>query len=869
MESFVKNSINRPTWDTNSKKMKSIKPITPIWGITLTTTLLVVIMLAFTGCKEEDDFVAVSSISGVPTVALVNTPLTLSATVSPNNATNKIVEWTVKNAGTTGASITSGNTLTSAAAGTVTVTATIANGASKNTPFSSDFTISVNTVFTVTGVTVTPETSDVPKGYALDFKATVTGDKLTDADKTVTWQVTGGTKSETTISADGILVISSDETAETLTITATSVADNSKSGTATVRVYELKPSPHDNNFEDAEIVEIEFMGEKRLCYYIDGKYIIEGDIIIKDDNSYELEINSKGNISVKAAMVTSDDKYVIGTKWDEGKVYYFRDNIEDSWIRYAMNSISDATNQKIKFIELTAKAQIYMRDYKKNTLIRIKFDEKISSSPVGMYENEYKTLYLKQGLDAMHELCHTLGLIHEHSRPDRDTYIVVHKDRLKEEDPDSDINYRIWGIEANMLYKSEFDYGSIMMYWSYNASRKESYVFGIDRFLPTMTRKENGKDTGKPVKDADTYELTTLDKQYLNKLYTQRNATPDVFIHPNNGNNVKPTSNSCVLTGEVIYEGYPVMSEYGICYREKGTTSLIRVKATKPENVVTYECALTNLKPNTTYEYGIYFIYNNDFYGNPRLEFTTLPGTKIAEPEMVFVQGGTFIMGCTSEQGGDCVSNEMPVHQVTLSSYYIGKYEVTEGQWKAVMGSNPSNVARGDNYPVDNVSWNMIVGTTGSSMVINGITYYSDGFIYKLNQMTGKRYRLPTEAERQYAARGGNQSKGYKYSGSNTIGNVAWYMDNSIWKHEVGTKLPNELGIYDMSGNVYEWCSDWLGNYSSSAQTNPQGPSSGSYRVNSGGSWNSDSFGCCVSRRGSYEPSYRSNVVGFRVVLPI
>ncbi|MBQ2423825.1 MAG: formylglycine-generating enzyme family protein [Alistipes sp.] len=240
-------------------------------------------------------------------------------------------------------------------------------------------------------------------------------------------------------------------------------------------------------------------------------------------------------------------------------------------------------------------------------------------------------------------------------------------------------------------------------------------------------------------------------------------------------------------------------------------------------------------------------------FGNvPKPELEPTPDFEYADIggfEMVFVNGGTFTMGATSEQGSDAESIEKPTHSVTLSGYYIGKYEVTQAQWSAVMGGNPSNF-KGDNLPVENVSWDDI-----------------QEFIQKLNEKSGKRFRLPTEAEWEYAARGGNQSKGYKYSGSNTVGDVAWYEKNSSdTTHSVGQIKPNELGIYDMSGNVWEWCQDWYGVYSSSSQTNPTGPSSGSYRVLRGGSWGSYVGYCRVSYRNCAIPGDRYGKYGFRLV---
>lgn len=218
--------------------------------------------------------------------------------------------------------------------------------------------------------------------------------------------------------------------------------------------------------------------------------------------------------------------------------------------------------------------------------------------------------------------------------------------------------------------------------------------------------------------------------------------------------------------------------------------------------------------------------------------------------EMVEVRGGTFRMGATSEQGSDAYSDEKPVHSVTLNSYYIGKTEVTQALWKAVMGSNPSS-QKGDNLPVVWVSWNDC-----------------QVFIRKLNSLTGQNFRLPTEAEWEFACRGGNNSRGYKYSGSNYIDNVAWYGDNSgSNSHPVATKSPNELGIYDMSGNVEEWCSDWKWGYDSGAQTNPKGPYDGSRRVLRGGDWAGDAPYCRSSRRDSGEPDWRLTGPGLRLSL--
>lgn len=212
--------------------------------------------------------------------------------------------------------------------------------------------------------------------------------------------------------------------------------------------------------------------------------------------------------------------------------------------------------------------------------------------------------------------------------------------------------------------------------------------------------------------------------------------------------------------------------------------------------------------------------------------------------EMVEVKGGSFQMGNNNGE-----NDERPVHRVTISDFSISKTEVTQAQFKAIMGNNPSKFI-GDNLPVENVSWNTV-----------------QEFIQKLNLKTGITYRLPTEAEWEFAARGGNKTMNYKYSGSNVLGDVAWYGGNSEKStHSVGMKQPNELGLFDMSGNVTEWCGDWYGTYHKNDQSNPTGSSLSSFRILRGGSWGSLQSNCSVSYR-EYAAIGDRGRVGFRLVL--
>ncbi len=225
---------------------------------------------------------------------------------------------------------------------------------------------------------------------------------------------------------------------------------------------------------------------------------------------------------------------------------------------------------------------------------------------------------------------------------------------------------------------------------------------------------------------------------------------------------------------------------------------------------------------------------------------------------MTYVEGGTFLMGATEEQGNDASDRERPVHQVTVSSFHIGQTEVTQALWMAVMGESPSYFT-GEQRPVESVSWDEC-----------------QQFIATLNSLTGREFRLPTEAEWEFAARGGNESMGCKYSGSNNLASVGWYSYNDAWEwrgtgshgtHNVATRMPNELFLFDMSGNVHEWCNDWYANYDYASQTDPTGPASGTNKVYRGGCWYFDEWFCRVSFRNSVTPSYHSYGIGFRLAL--
>ena len=319
------------------------------------------------------------------------------------------------------------------------------------------------------------------------------------------------------------------------------------------------------------------------------------------------------------------------------------------------------------------------------------------------------------------------------------------------------------------------------------------------------------------------------------------------------------TATSAECSGEVTGDCGIAVIERGVCWDKDANPTLSNSHKASGSGLGSFSVTLTDLEEDATYHVRAYATNSTGTCYGDDLIFTTLDVITFTVNgvsfDMVYVGGGTFTMGATAEQGSDAEDNEKPAHSVTLSSFHMGKFVVTQELWEAVMDSNPSYF-KGDNLPVEQVSWNNC-----------------QTFINKLNQLcagqlNGMRFSLPTEAQWEYAARGGNKSNHYKYCGSDNIGDVAWYVENSGDEtHVVGTKSPNELGLYDMSGSVWEWCQDWYGDYSGDSQTDPTGPSSGVVRVYRGGSWCSDAIYCRVSYRINGPLNYTYNNLGFRLAL--
>ena len=388
-------------------------------------------------------------------------------------------------------------------------------------------------------------------------------------------------------------------------------------------------------------------------------------------------------------------------------------------------------------------------------------------------------------------------------------------------------------FEGNVIGDAEFKKGE---YWVYMS--EGSYMLNVKHpdFLPLFV---NFRDYGiNKVEQKTTYVLTLVMPQGSAPVQTQKltiNYTPTTAI-------VVVDSKSYQGNGSVEVE-LPVGShDYQIVAVGYSTAEgSVKLNADMPRTITEHlvataqQSVVAQQPARPVVQQPVQPAVSPATTDSP-VETFTVNGVSF---NMVRVEGGTFQMGSRYER---------PEHQVTLSTYSIGETEVTQALWETVMGSNPSNW-KGENLPVESVNWKDC-----------------QVFIKKLNELTKRKFRLPTEAEWEYAARGGNKSRGYKYAGSNTIDDVAWYKDNSGEQtHQVKAKRANELGLYDMSGNVEEWCQDWYGGYSSDAQINPTGPGSTSYRVIRGGGWN-DSASSVSFRYGSM-PGYRGISHGLRIAL--
>ena len=382
--------------------------------------------------------------------------------------------------------------------------------------------------------------------------------------------------------------------------------------------------------------------------------------------------------------------------------------------------------------------------------------------------------------------------------------------------------------------------------WVYMPQRSRQLKITTKDYLPLMvTFEDYGVDK---LESNRTYVLTLVgntqqqaqQSQTLTIRYSPSIATVLVDNKMINGSN--GVAQTTLPVGQHSY--------IVACNGYESEEGMVKLKASAPSNLqITLTKEATATQQNTVSQPAVVqqqTVVQTPVTNSDNISIPVKDGISI---DMVRVEAGTFTMGATAEMKNPD-DNEKPTHRVTLTNdYYIGKYEVTQALWQAVMGNNPSGF-KGDNLPVENVSWKDC-----------------QDFMSKLNRITGKTFRLPTEAEWEYAARGGKKSRGYQYSGSNNLSDVAWYLDNSGKKtHAVGTKQPNELGIYDMSGNVWEWCQDRYDHYSSSSLTNPTGANSGSFRVFRGGCWYVIGF-CRSSYRNIYMPDDRGNHLGLRLVL--
>lgn len=412
-----------------------------------------------------------------------------------------------------------------------------------------------------------------------------------------------------------------------------------------------------------------------------------------------------------------------------------------------------------------------------------------------------------------------------------DKSILVYKDG----------KYQMHGLIAESCRKQVFTEEEYKAYRNF-----DRYLECIDEFDKQYDSNKSNKEIRSAIIESLLFVIPSDDTYLLRKAYEYREAkvyetTLKIKLLKLSGNCISDEAIYKQLHPEVMVDGD----------KKTLTDEDKRVQHTSADQL--YYAWLEN-------ESG----YSNSIPSDGIVEFKGKDG-KHHSFKMIWVDGDAFKMGAqkTNKKGDnyddEAYDSESPVHNVELSDFYIGETPVTQGLWKAVMGrdNNPSSFDKGNDYPVESVSW-----------------YDCLNFIIELNKKTGLKFRFPTEAQWEFAARGGNKHSPYKYSGGKNIEDVAVYWGNSKNDSDdhcsspVKSKAPNELGIYDMSGNVYEWCQDWYDDYTSGNVDNPTGPSSGSSRVLRGGSWHSGAGICRVSDRSNNDPDLRSNYYGMRLALP-
>jgi hypothetical protein len=365
--------------------------------------------------------------------------------------------------------------------------------------------------------------------------------------------------------------------------------------------------------DSSEVVEIEYMGETILCNYVNGQYIIEGDIVLKDDNIDNDTVFNNSSIT-RGAIIESG-------LWEEGKVYYGfssqnNSTILSSEVQKAMNEITSKTN--IKFIPIyTPEALEYIRNRNKGYTVFVS-NNSMNSSPVGKVSTSnfstsgtippYNEIRLiRNNNAALHEICHTIGMIHEHSRPGRDNHVNINYSNIKS---GKEHNFTIKPFAVYAYPTNELDFGSVMMYNSWAFSKDCVRLVTIERKngLPFYTQRDN---------------LSENDAHVINRMYPQLPVvTPDIIIHTKN---IQPKTTSCELTGELIYAGEPAATEFGIAWKEKSSSApMTYQKGTEKDRYGVYKCQLTDLKPDTDYEAVAYVKQNEQpFFSDYTIFFTT------------------------------------------------------------------------------------------------------------------------------------------------------------------------------------------------------------------------------------------------------